>query len=250
MKIEKVEGIVVSETNYSESSKILNVYTKEHGILGVIAKGSRSLKSKLRAVSTKLTYGYFHIYYKEDSLSTLISVDMINSLKNVKSNIKKISFVSYIIDLTVQVSKQSEDNLFDWLRASIIKIEEGLDPLIITNILEIKLLQVLGVMPSIDCCSLCGNQQDIVTVSVENGGYICKNCVTSEDKIYDEKVIKLLRMYYYVDIDKISKLEVKDNLKNEINEFLDLYYEQYTGLYLKSKSFLNKINGYDSIATN
>ena len=64
MKIEKVEGIVLTETNYSESSKILNVLTKEYGLIGVISKGSRNLKSKLRGVSRKLVYGTFHIYYK------------------------------------------------------------------------------------------------------------------------------------------------------------------------------------------
>ena len=246
MKIEKVEGIVVSETNYSETSKILNVYTKEYGIIGVLSKGCRSLKSKLRSVSCKLTFGYFHIYYKENALSTLISVDLIDSLKNSKSDIKKISYLSYIIDLTVQVVKQSEEDIFDLLKQSILKIEEGLDPLVITNILEIKLLEVLGVMPQLDCCNVCGNTNDIVTISVENGGYICKDCISVNDKMYSEKVIKLLRMYYYVDIEKITKLEIKEEVKKDINEFLDLYYEQYTGLYLKSKNFLKRLNSYST----
>lgn len=248
MKIEKVEGIVISETNYSETSKILNIYTKEYGIIGVVSKGCRSLKSKLRSVSCKLTFGYFHIYYKENALSTLISVDLIDSLKNIKKDIKKISYASYVLDLTTQVVKQSEENIFDLLKTSLLKIEEGLDPLVITNILEVKLLEVLGVMPQIDGCSLCGNQTDIITISVEGGGYICKECVAPEDKIYDEKVIKLLRMYYYVDIEKITKLEVSDHIKKEMNEFLDLYYDKYTGLYLKSKKFLKKINNYAIIS--
>ena len=51
MKIESFEGIVLSETNYSESSKILNVLTSEYGLLGIISKGCRNLKSKLRGVS-------------------------------------------------------------------------------------------------------------------------------------------------------------------------------------------------------
>ena len=63
MVIEKVKGIILSETNYSESSKVLNVLTKEHGKIGVISKGCRNLKSKLRSVSMKFTYGYFNIYY-------------------------------------------------------------------------------------------------------------------------------------------------------------------------------------------
>lgn len=39
MEIIQVEGIVLSETNYSESSKILNVLTKELGLIGIMSKG-------------------------------------------------------------------------------------------------------------------------------------------------------------------------------------------------------------------
>ena len=52
----------------------------------------------------------------------------------------------------------------------------------------------------------------------------------------------MIRMYYYVDIDKITKLDVSDEVKNDINNFLDDYYERYTGLYLKSKDFIKKVN--------
>ena len=46
----------------------------------------------------------------------------------------------------------------------------------------------------------------------------------------------------YVDISKISKLDIGFNEKNEINLFLDEYYDNYTGLYLKSKNFLKTLN--------
>ena len=78
MKIESLEGIILSETNYSESSKILNVLTKEHGLIGVLSKGCRNVKSKLRGVSRKLLLGTIHIYYRPNGLSTLIGIDIIN----------------------------------------------------------------------------------------------------------------------------------------------------------------------------
>ena len=86
MKIQEVEGIVLGETNYSESSKILNVLTKEYGLIGIMSKGSRNMKSKLRGVSRKLVYGTFHIYYKENGLSTLIGVDVKNSFNEILKN--------------------------------------------------------------------------------------------------------------------------------------------------------------------
>ena len=89
MQTIKVKGIVINDTNYSESSKILNIITQEKGLISVISKGCRNYKSKLRSSSGKLTYGYFYINYKENTLSTLIEVDIINDLKNIKTDIKK-----------------------------------------------------------------------------------------------------------------------------------------------------------------
>jgi DNA repair protein RecO (recombination protein O) len=49
-------------------------------------------------------------------------------------------------------------------------------------------------------------------------------------------------MFYYVDISKISSLEISNDSKKEIHLFLEQYYDRYTGLYLKSKSLLNQLN--------
>ena len=239
--IEEVEGIILSETNYSESSKILNVLTKEHNIIGIMSKGSRNMKSKLRGVSRKLIYGKFHIYYKENNLSTLTSVDLINSFNNIITDLEKISYASLIVDLVTQVSKQNEDeNLFELLKDVLIKINDGFDPLAITNILEIKLLDYLGVKPMIDSCSICGSTKNIVSLSSTAGGYVCSNCYT--DSGYSSKMaIKLIRMFYYVDIKNIEKLDIDSSNIKEVNDFLDDYYDRYTGIYLKSKSFLKQI---------
>ena len=238
--IEKVEGIVLNEKAYGETSKIINVITKQYGIIGIIAKGARTLKSEFRTTTTKLSYGYFNIIYKEGKLSTLMNVDIINPFKNIVKDIEKISYASFILELTEQVIKQTHKNIFDIMISSLEKINEGYDPLIILNIVELKYLDYLGVMPILDRCSVCGSTNNIITLSSDKGGYVCKNCHTNE-KIISEKAIKLIRMFYYVDISKITKLEIGNVTKHEINEFLDMYYDTYTGLYLKSKSLLKNI---------
>ncbi len=242
MKIECVEGIILSETNYSESSKILNVLTKEHGLIGIISKGCRNMKSKLRGVSRKLLHGKFNIYYKENGLSTLINVDVINSYSKTIMDLEKVSYASFIIELTNQVIKQNnDDNIYELLKDTLNKIEEGFDSLVLTNIIELKLLDYLGVRPNIDSCSICGSSKNIVTIDESSGGYICRNCYNNEPLV-SEKTIKLIRMFYYVDIKNITKLEVSNDVIKEINKFLDDYYDRYTGLYLKSKSFIKRIN--------
>lgn len=240
--VEKVEGIIYSSNDYGESSKILNIITEKYGIIGVMAKGCKSIKSNLRSVTDKLTYGYFHIYYKKDKLSILSAVDVIDNFKNIKKDINKISYASYLLELSSQVLKHSYRNeVFDLLISGLIKINEDYDPMVIMNIIELKYLDFLGVMPIIDSCCKCGNKTNISTLSSYLGGYVCNNCLTNE-KIVSDKTIKLIRMFYYVDVSKISKLEISKEVKLEINNFLNDYYDRYTGLYLKSKNFINNLN--------
>ena len=244
MEIKKLEGIVISETNYSESSKIINILTKELGIVGAISKGCRNMKSRLRSISCKLTYGDFHIYYKKDGLSTLVSVDVKEAFNKIKTNIYKISYASFLLELTNQVYKQNNNGkIYELFISALLKIEEGFDPAIITNIVELKYLDYLGIGLQLDGCSICGNTEDIVTISGKYGGYLCKNCCDNLP-IFSSKAIKLMRMFYYVDISKISKLDLHYDTIKEINRFLDEYYDEYTGLYLQSKKFLKNISKY------
>ena len=237
--IKEVEGIIVSTTNYNESSKILNIFTPE-GIIGVLSKGCKNVKSKNRSVSENFTYGKFNIYYKKDKLSTLIECSVIDYLKNIRSDIVLIGYLTYICELSVNVYKQSPcKDIYDLLISSILKINNKFNPKVISNILEVKLLDFLGVSLMIDECVKCGNK-NVVTVSPYLGGYICKNCMKNE-KILNPKSVKMLRLYYYVDINKISELKINDFVIDEINMFLNEYYDHFTGLYIKSKKFLKNL---------
>lgn len=242
MKVISVDGIVISSTPYRETSKIINIFTKDMGIIGCIAKGSKSLKSKLRLPSEKFAYGTFHMYYKDNGLSTLIDGDIKNHFINIKSDIVKISYLTYICELASNVYKESNDNeVYDLMEQALLKIEDGLDPKIITNVLELQYLNYLGINLNLDNCVKCGSSK-IVTLSLSKGGYVCNNCRTNEP-LLDEKVLKLLRLYYYVDISKISNLDIDKNVSDMINQIIDEYYEQYSGVYLKSKRILKDLEG-------
>ena len=239
--LEEVTGIVVSEHNYGEKSKIINIITREKGIIGLMVKGGRSLKSHLRSSTGKLTYGTFEIYYKDEKLSKLNEVNVIDNFSNIKKNIELISYATYLVDLTYQVIKHKDDAIvFDNLIAGLKKINDGFSPVVITNILELKYLDNLGVLPVLDSCVECGSQDNIITLSRDKGGYLCKDCRTNEP-IISSKSIKLIRMYYYVDIKKIDNINVSSTVNEEISTFLNNYYDRYTGLYLKSKDFLNNL---------
>ena len=149
-----------------------------------------------------------------------------------------INYASMLLELGMQVVRQNNDpTIFEILINGLNKIDEGYDPMIISDIVSLKYLEYLGVMPNLDSCSICGSTKGISTLSSDIGGYVCNNCRTNEP-IVSEKAIKLVRMLYYVDISKISKLDISDTVKLEIHDFIDRYYDRYTGIYFKTKKLM------------
>lgn len=237
--LKKIRGIVVSEVPYKDSSKVLNILCEE-GVIGIVSKGCKRINSPLRVISNKLTLGEYVIYYNESKLSTLKEGSVIDNFNNIKNDLNKISHATYITDLVNQVMKQNADpTVFSLYVSALKKIDEGINETVVMNILEIKLLDYLGVGINLNGCAKCGSTREIVTIDPDVGGYICKNCYTNET-IYDERVRKMLRMYYLVEIDSIKELKIKDYVIDSINKFLSVYYDRYTGLYIRSKEFLDR----------
>ncbi len=238
--IKKVEGFIISEVAYGDTSKIINIITPE-GIKGIMCKGAKSIKSKNRATTLKFTYGYFNIYDKENKMGTLIDVEVIDSLKNIRNDILLISILNYLTELTSQVVKDNDANqIYPLFISAIKKIEAKLNPIVIMNIIEVKYLDFLGVQINLDTCNVCGTNKNIVTINPDIGGLVCRNCYRNESLV-DLNLIRLIRSYYYVNLNKIEKLAIDETLIIAINDFLDSFYERYTGLYLHSKKFLRTL---------
>ena len=141
----KIEGVIVSEYPFEESSKIINILTKD-GEYNIIAKGAKKIKSPLFAVTNKFTLGIFNIQYKEKGLSKLIDADIINNYSTIKKDINKVSYVTYITELCLKVYKhEPSSNIYDLYLVSLNKINEGYNYEIIFNILRLKLLDYLGI---------------------------------------------------------------------------------------------------------
>ena len=241
MEIVKSMGIILKEINYSESSKILTVFTKDYGKIGILSKGCRNIRSKLRSVSARLIYGFFHFYYQPNGLSTLICVDVIDPFSNILSSIEDIAYANYLLELTEKIAElEKEEVLFDLLIATLEKMNEGVPSKILSCIFSLKVLPLLGCGLVLDSCVGCGSLENIVTIDLEQGGFLCHKCLTNQSLV-DHKLIQLMRLSMEVDVSKIKKLSLDQDLVDSFSNFLDEYYEKYTGISLKSKIFLKNI---------
>lgn len=242
--LQKCEGIVIRTSHYGEANKVVTLYTREWGKVGVMAVGAKKPNSRLAAVTQPFTYGYF-LVKKGSGLGNLQQGDIISSMRSIKEDIFLTAFASYIIDLTDKCTDERKPNpfLFELLYQTLNFMNEGYDPEILSNIYEMKMLNSLGLYPVLNQCSVCGNTEGEFSFSIREGGFICHRCLDKDPYHFkiSQATVKLLRLFYYLDISRLGNISVKDETKKELKTIISAYYDEYSGLNLKTKKFLKQM---------
>ncbi|MDQ0218270.1 DNA repair protein RecO [Peribacillus cavernae] len=243
--LQKCEGIVIRRTDYGESNKIITIYTREWGKIGVMARGASKPSSRLSAVTQLFYYGYF-LVQTSSGLGGLQQGETVNSMRSIREDIFSTAYASYIVELLDKSIEDKSANpyLFELLYQTLNYINEGYDAEVLKFIFEMKMLQVNGLSPALDQCAVCGNTEGEFAFSLREGGFICHRCYGKDP--YHFKIspaaVKLMRLFYYFDLSRLGNISIKPETKKELEQVIDAYYEEYSGLYLKSKKFLKQMD--------
>ena len=243
--LQKCEGIVLRTTDYGETNKIVTLYTREWGKIGVMARGAKKPKSRLSAITQPFTYGFF-LLQNGRGLGNMQQGEIITPLRAIKEDIFLTAYASYVVELTDKSTDEKKTNpfIFELLYQTLTYLNEGYDPEILKNIYEMKMLPVLGLYPILNQCAVCGDKEGQFSFSIREGGIICHRCLTKDP--YHLKIspatIKLLRIFYFFDLNRLGNISVKAETKAELKKVIDTYYNEYSGLYLKTKKFIEQLD--------
>lgn len=243
--LQKCEGIVIRTTDYGETNKVVTLYTRELGKVGVMARGAKKPNSRLAAVTQLFTYGYF-LMQKSTGLGSLQQGEMISSMRFIREDIFLTAYASYIVDLTDKSTDDRKTNpyLFELLFQTLTLMNEGFDLDVLTNIYEMKMLNVLGLYPILNECAICKMTDGQFSFSIREGGFICHRCLEQDPYHYkiSPATVKLLRVFYHIDLNRLGQISVKPETKTELKKVISAYYDEYSGLHLKSKKFLDQMD--------
>lgn len=241
---EKCEAIVLRTVDYGETNKIVTLWTREWGKVAVMARGAKKPSSRLSSVTQLFTYGYY-LVQKSRGVGSLHQGEVIDSLRGIRENIFATAYASYIVELTDKITDEQRPNpyLFELLLQTLKYMNDGLDLEIITYIYEMKMLNVMGLYPSLDHCAVCKQTEGKFSFSVKEGGFLCHRCEATDPHRLplSSAAVKLLRLFYHLDISRLGKISVREETKKELNRAISAYYDEYSGLSLKTKRFLTQI---------
>lgn len=238
--METVEGIVLKSNDYQEKSKILQILTKEHGLIGVYLKGANNYRSKQFALSQPITHALFTINYKK-GLSTCFKGEVINSFNSIKITFEKNIYLYHIFELIMKNIEQHQifPSLYDLL-LEVIKLMNETNDLnkikILTIFVELKLLFLFGIAPVLSNCVECGSKEHIANFDISRGGFVCQNCTDIKLVNYSVNTLQTMYQLYYTNLDNID-FNIQNKVTSELRTILTEYYSYHLGMTTNSQAF-------------
>ena len=112
------DAVVLQAFAYGETSKVLRLLTRTHGVRSAIAKGARRPKSRFAAVLEPFAEGTVTLYLKEGrDLQTLGSFELTRSRQGLGGDLFRFGGASLLTELVLRTaSEASEPALFEQFR--------------------------------------------------------------------------------------------------------------------------------------
>lgn len=242
-----VEGIILKNFNYGEHHKIVKILTPNLGVIGIFVQNANKVNTKKSALVQPLTSARFHLKsasHANSDLFYLYSGEVEDHYLNIKLDYEKVAYFYFMIEVILKgvSSQEYSAYIYQMLKCFLDAAEEGYPPYLLSLIFQFKMMVVLGIEPILNCCASCGATEQIVTISVREGGLVCAKCYDRTQPILiDAPLIPIVRAFYRVDIEQLPEVELEQELLEPITQFLDAYYDAYAGFHLRTKKFLNDL---------
>ena len=191
MQFEKATALVVRGSDWSETSKIATLFTREHGKIRALAKGGRRVKSSFDIAFDLLTVcDVAFIKSRSGGLDLLTEARMLERFGILRQNLPALYVGYYIAELLGDGIHDYDPHppLFDAALHTLRNLGKGGNVVPLTKAdywqavssFELVWLRELGYSPRLRDCAACGMFVADVGAGVEyspsSGGILCSAC--------------------------------------------------------------------------
>lgn len=238
--LNSIQGIVIDELKYKNTSKIITLFTYELGLIKVMCQGAYRKNSPLSSITNKYGYSIYNLnkgksfYYIVDGLPEKNNFFLTKSLELLTVS----ALITELLGATMQ-EEQPEPDIYRLLEEFLRLLKQDNDflrPGLIAFFM--KYSSFMGFRPNLRGCIKCGNKNsDLYTISASSGGATCSLCdvLCRPNTVTREELIYLGRLLY---------LPMSDNTR-VIDGDTKIDYKKLTRIsmdYLMTNMDLQKLN--------
>jgi DNA repair protein RecO (recombination protein O) len=183
-------AIVLSSVRYSETSKVVRLATREHGVQSAIAKGALRSRSRFGAALQTLSEGQARLLVKEHrELHILANFDLLRLHVGLAADLERYATASTLAEVMLRFAPADpHPESYDLLRDALSLLEVApsveLEPLGFRVLWQ--LVSTLGFAPALDACVRDGTvmpPEGGLAFSTREGGALCPSCAAGHGAV-------------------------------------------------------------------
>lgn len=239
-------GMMIRQTSYSESSRIITILTESGEQVPLMARGFNKPKNQF----ITLRQGYLEAlftYNRFKGMGTLNDVDVTERYKNVNGNFDLYTHASYILEVITRALEddRAEPGFYRLLKKGFKLMDDGNESFGVTSLVLIKMLPAYGGQLNLDSCAVCGRSdyKKYSHYSFKYHNVICHDCLTEETL---ERAIPVSnRVLYFalylksVKLDDVNSIQISKDIGRQLLKYIEMLYDEYSGVYFRSRKLID-----------
>lgn len=241
------EAIVIDRRAYGEADRILIVFTPKYGRLDVIAKGASKTKSRSGPYLDLCSWVMLELATGRD-LDVVRSATPVRAFPTLHTDLARFCHASYLVELVKLITQPDEPHraVFELLSRSLVLLDDGIDPWMVTRHFEMALLNELGYRPQLFKCVGCDDEITAQTnaFSPVLGGLLCPECRELDPHAIPLSVNaqKYLRLLQREGLTAVARVNPSEAERGEIQHALESYARYVADRDLRSLKALHELS--------
>ena len=172
------QALILHGIAYGDTSRILRLLTRDHGLQSVIAKGARRPRSRTGPRLDLFGQGEASIQFKPHrELNTLTAFEMTDAHSPLAGDVARFAAASAVAELALRFAPvDAHPDLYDTVTSGLAALEQAPAELVgAVGLLACwQVIGALGFAPSLDQCAVCGREvSGALAFSASHGGALC-----------------------------------------------------------------------------
>ena len=215
-------GIILRSVKYSETSLILDIFTREYGLKTYIAGGVRRANSSSGAALYQVANIVEIVAYDKANtkINRLKEIKPVKSLNRLSMEILRFSVALFILEVLLKCLKEKENNdeLYDFIENTLLFIDQNNSSLRNVHLTVLcKMTRFFGFKPE-------NNYTDENCYFDMREGQFCKYLPFHDDKLDKAEALVFYKLIN-TDIENSALSDINHTQRQKILEKLILYYQ-------------------------
>ena len=252
MASEKSSAIVLRLVEFSETSFIVTLFTRDFGKVSALAKGARRPKGPFESALDLLALVRIVFLRKSaDVLDLLTEAKLDRRFRAAGRDLNRLYAGYYVAELLAELTDTHDPHpeLFDAANEALLALGGDVSPTTVVLWFELLALNQLGHAPALHQCAACGREVETegrVPFGLLAGGLLCATCRSGQRQVVSlrSESIQTLQRFSSATTDWTS-LVVPLAERGELRGLLNNYLNHLTGHRLRMQPYLHGLGGAD-----